>query len=92
MYDCGCILIPILSIFKLKILCASITSNNLFKSVSGVLRNGPPDAVIKIFWIFLFKLLLILIFNWFKDDQIEKCSESTGMILVLCLIDFFLII
>ena len=44
--------------------------------VSDNLRKGPPDAVM----ITSSTLLLLLPFN---KDHIEKCSESTGMNLVL---------
>ena len=39
----------------------------------------------------LFRSVEILIFNSLSDDQIEKCSESMGIIFVLFKIDFFLI-
>ena len=45
-------------------------------------RKGPPDAVIITFstlWIDSFR----------NKDQIEKCSESTGINLVLFFINFF---
>ena len=60
------------------------------KSEAGVFLNGPPDAVMKRFWIVLLKFVLFKS-NSFKDDQIEKCSESTGIICVLFKIDFFFI-
>jgi hypothetical protein len=53
-----------------------------------VFLNGPPEAVIKSCWILSFKLLLLRS-NSFREDQIEKCSESTGIICVLLKIDFF---
>ena len=53
------------------------------KSEEDVFLNGPPDAVIKIFSTLLFKFLHSVIFNSLRDDQIEKCSESMGIIFVL---------
>ena len=44
-------------------------------------KNGPPEAVIKIFSIFSFESLI--------KDQIEKCSESIGINLVLFILNFF---
>ena len=50
----------------------------------GNFKKGPPEAVIYIFSIFD-----VLLFS--NKDQIEKCSESTGINLVLYLINSFLI-
>ena len=47
------------------------------------LKNGPPDAVIKIFSTFEEVP--------FNNDQIEKCSESIGIKFVLCLTILFFI-
>ena len=43
--------------------------------------NGPPEAVIKTFSI-------LQSFALFINDQIEKCSESIGINLVLYLFNF----
>ena len=53
------------------------------KFFNGNLKNGPPDAVIYIFSIFLDCNLLL------KSDHIEKCSESIGMNIVLYFLIFF---
>ena len=52
------------------------------KFIIGRFKNGPPDAVINIFSIFF------LLFS-FNKDQIEKCSESTGINSVLYFFKFF---
>ena len=49
---------------------------------NGKLKKGPPDAVKKIF-----STLLLL---FLRAYQIEKCSESTGINLVLFLSSSFL--
>jgi len=53
--------------------CVGVIDLSLFKGVS---RNGPPDAVIKI-------SSISLSLKSFVKLKIEKCSESTGRILVL---------
>ena len=47
----------------------------------GKFKKGPPDAVIKI-------LSIAIFFEFFINDQMEKCSESIGINFVL----FFLIL
>ena len=54
------------------------------KSLIGKFKNGPPEAVIIISSTLSFGVS-------FKSDQIEKCSESTGIKTVLCLVSFLLI-
>ena len=50
----------------------------------GKFIKGPPEAVITIFSTSVF-------FELFNNDQIEKCSESTGINFVLFLISSFCI-
>ena len=65
--------------------CLSILFNeSLFIFFGDTFNNDPPDAVKYIF--------SILLFNWFEiPNQIEKCSESTGIKAVLFFFNSLLI-
>jgi len=56
----------------------------VFWTLIGELRSGPPEAVSTISSISSFEYSLV-------KFHIEKCSESIGINLVLCLLNFYFI-